>query len=124
MHILNYLQNAWSVLGKVLIVALFIIAPWAGIEAACSGSSAQLDALIAQHHFSFLFFQWFCLILFFGTAPYVVWDLVQFAPEFEPWDELAYSITRLGRILLGMMICELILCENVFLILLNYWKHH
>ncbi len=130
MHLFGYVQNDVQdtvlffskLLGKVLIFALLIIAPLAGIEAFCSGSLSQLDVMVSHHQFSFMLLRWFFLILVLGTIAYIIWGLEQFTPD--SFDDLGYCIAQRINIGMGMVICELILCENIFLILLHYWKHH
>lgn len=125
-HVQNYVQNTVlffsKVLGKVLILAVLLIAPLAGIEAFCSGSLSQLNVMVSHHQFSFILLRWFFLILVLGTIPYIIWGLEQFTPD--SFEDLAYCIAMRIYIGMGMVICEFILCENIFLILLHYWKHH
>jgi hypothetical protein len=123
-HIRAYIQNTLNALrsfSKALFVVLLIIAPMTGIEVICKDSAAQLSNAVSRHPLSLTLFQGFGWLLLVGALVCAVRFLIA---SVQKWLNDEFYLTPYARMMTWTIICEFIAGENVFLIFLNYWKHH
>jgi hypothetical protein len=120
MHILNAVKKSFLSFGKSVIIVLILIAPLVSLEAFYPGAIAHLNTIIAQHRLGCTLFRWIILLAGFSVLTLIFrhWAKVR------RWsiEEKAYRFKQRLHILLWAVLFEIIVCENIFSVVMHFGK--
>jgi hypothetical protein len=122
MRIITHCKKTFPRLGKGLIIILLIIAPFIGINMVYPNFLSHLNDSISQHRLVCTLFRWAVLMIF-----YISWPIIfQHIGKLKHWSspEIIYWIRQRTKVITWLILFELIVCEELFLVLFNFWKHY
>lgn len=121
MRIITHCKKIFLNLGKVLILTLLILVPFIGLNAAYPDCLSHLNSIISQHRLFCTLFRWAILMIIYGSWPIIFRHI----GKLKHWSshEIVYWLTQRTKVIAWLILFELIVGENLFLVLFNFWKH-
>lgn len=120
MHILSTIKKSFHSFGKSVIIVLILISPLICLGVFYPGAIAHLESIIAQHRLGCTLFRWAMLLVGYGVLTLIFRHLAQV----QRWsaEERAYRLKQRLQILLWAVLFEVVVCENIFSVIMHHGK--
>lgn len=121
MRIITRCKKMFLNLGKVVILTLLIFIPFIGLNAAYPDLLSDVNNIISQHRLFCTLFRWTILMIIYASWPIIF----QHIGKLKHWSspEIVYWLGKRTTVMAWLILFELIVCEDLFLVLFNFWKH-
>lgn len=121
MRIVRHCKKTFLLLGKGLIIILLMMIPFTGLNAVYPQFLDYINTILSQHPLTCTFFRWSVFISLFLAWPV----LFRHMGRTRHWsiEKINYWTAQRLRVFIWFFVWELIIGENIFWVVFNYWKH-
>lgn len=121
MRIINYCKKTILFAGKIYGLSLLVFIPLMVFALIYPKFLSHLDIIVAQYHIFCTFFRWGFLIAVYTLWPLSLRHLGKV--RYWPFEYIEYWVKQRTKILFWLLVFELVVCENLLLVIFNYWNY-